>query len=120
MLNGNGYGTVYGAAQAILDAAAAGTGVINLSFGTATQPPSDLLQQAIHKANQPGVVVVAAAGNPRSRNQQEYPAAWSRSSAGATRMIPVRGEPSPTQRAQLKRRCLRSSPVMTNCRSNRF
>ena len=76
VLNGNGYGTVYGAAQAILDATAAGAGVINLSFGTATQPPSNLLQQAIQQAQQAGVVVVAAAGNAGS-NQQEYPAAWS-------------------------------------------
>ncbi len=76
VLNGNGHGTVYGAAQAILDATAAGAGVINLSFGTATQPPSNLLQQAVQQAQQAGVVVVAAAGNGGS-NQQEYPAAWS-------------------------------------------
>ena len=50
--------------------------MINLSFGTATQPPSDLLQQAIQQAQQAGVIVVAAAGNAGS-NQQEYPAAWS-------------------------------------------
>jgi subtilisin family serine protease len=76
VLNGNGYGTVYGAAQAILDATAAGAGVINLSFGTENQPPSNLLQQAIQQAQQAGVIVVAAAGNTGS-NQQEYPAAWS-------------------------------------------
>lgn len=76
VLNGNGYGTVYGAAQAILDATAAGAGVINLSFGTETQPPSNLLQQAIQQAQQAGAVVVAAAGNQDSQ-QQEYPAAWS-------------------------------------------
>ncbi len=76
VLNGNGYGTVYGAAQAILDATADGAGVINLSFGTETQPPSNLLQQAIQQAQQAGVIVVAAAGNTGS-NQQEYPAAWS-------------------------------------------
>ncbi len=76
VLNGNGYGTVYGAAQAILDATADGAGVINLSFGTETQPPSNLLQQAIQQAQQAGVTVVAAAGNEGS-NQQEYPAAWS-------------------------------------------
>jgi hypothetical protein len=77
VLNGDGYGTVYGAAQAIIDATAAGAKVINLSFGTDTQqPPSDLLQQAIQHAQQAGVVVVAAAGNEGS-NKPEYPGSWS-------------------------------------------
>ena len=78
VLNDNGYGTVYGAAQAIDDAVAAGAQVINLSFGTDTQPPSNLLQQAIQHAQAAGVIVVAAAGNQGS-NQQEFPAAWSQS-----------------------------------------
>jgi len=76
VLNGAGYGTVYGAAQAVLDATAAGAQVINLSFGTETQPPSSLLQQAIQQAQAAGVVVVAAAGNEGS-SEQEYPACWS-------------------------------------------
>jgi Subtilase family len=76
VLDSNGYGTIYGAAQAIMDATAVGANVINLSFGTETQPPSNLLQQAIQQAQQAGVVVVAAAGNEGS-NQQEYPASWS-------------------------------------------
>jgi Subtilase family len=76
VLNSDGYGTIYGASQAIMDATAAGANVINLSFGTETQPPSNLLQQAIQQAQQAGVVVVAAAGNEGS-NQQEYPASWS-------------------------------------------
>jgi Subtilase family len=75
VLNGAGYGTVYGAAQAILDAAAAGAQVINLSFGTETQPPSNLLQQAIQQAQAAGAVVVASAGNEGS-NLQDYPACW--------------------------------------------
>jgi Subtilase family len=75
VLNGAGYGTVYGAAQAILDATAAGAQVINLSFGTETQPPSNLLQQAIQQAQAAGVVVVASAGN-EDTNQQSYPASW--------------------------------------------
>ena len=74
VLDSNGYGTIYGAAQAIIDATAAGAQVINLSFGTETQPTSNLLQQAIQQAQRAGVVVVAAAGNEGS-NQQEYPAA---------------------------------------------
>ena len=96
MLNGNGYGTVYGAAQAILDATAAGAGVINLSFGTLIQPPSNLLQQAIQQAQQAGVVVVAAAGNQGS-NQQEYPAAWSQALSVAAMTRPTARSPrSPT------------------------
>jgi subtilisin family serine protease len=74
VLDSNGYGTVYGAAQAIIDATAAGAQVINLSFGTDTQP-SNLLQQAIQQAQKAGVVVVAAAGNNDS-SQQVYPASW--------------------------------------------
>ena len=76
VLNGDGYGTVYGASQAIMDATAAGAKVINLSFGTETQPPSNLLQQAIQQAQAIGVVVVAAAGNEGS-NRPEYPGSWS-------------------------------------------
>ena len=76
VLNSDGYGTVYGAAQAIMDAVAAGAQVINLSFGTETQPPSNLLQQAIQQAQQAGVVVVAAAGNAAS-SRPEYPGCWS-------------------------------------------
>jgi subtilase family protein len=75
VLNGEGYGTIYGAAQAILNATEAGAKVINLSFGTETQPQSNLLQQAIQQAQQAGVTVVAAAGNDAS-SQQEYPASW--------------------------------------------
>lgn len=76
VLDSEGYGTSYGAAQGILDATAAGAKVINLSFGTESQPSSNVLQQAIQQAQQAGVVVVAAAGNDGS-NKQEYPASWS-------------------------------------------
>lgn len=75
VLNSNGYGTVYGAAQAITQAVTDGASVINLSFGTETQPPSPLLQQAIQQAQAAGAVVVAAAGNEAS-SQPEYPASW--------------------------------------------
>jgi hypothetical protein len=77
VLNSQGYGTIYGVSQAIIDATAADASVINLSFGTATQPPPNLLQQAIQQAQAAGVVVVAAAGNEGS-NQQEFPASWPR------------------------------------------
>jgi hypothetical protein len=75
VLSSEGYGTVYGAAQAILDATAAGASVINLSFGTESQVTSNLLQEAIKAAQQAGVVVVAAAGNAAS-SQPEYPGSW--------------------------------------------
>jgi thermitase len=75
VLDSNGFGTIYGAAQAVLDATAAGANVINLSFGTETTPPSNLLQQAIQQAQAAGVVVVAAAGN-EGTSQLDYPAAW--------------------------------------------
>jgi subtilisin family serine protease len=75
VLNSQGYGTIYGVSQAIIDATAAGASVINLSFGTVTQPPPDLLQQAIQQAQAAGVVVVAAAGN-EATNKQEFPACW--------------------------------------------
>jgi subtilisin family serine protease len=76
VLDSQGVGTIYGAAQAIMDATTAGARVINLSFGSETQPPSNLLQQAVQQAQAAGVVVVAAAGNERS-NQSEYPGSWS-------------------------------------------
>jgi hypothetical protein len=76
VLDSQGYGNEYSAAQAIMDATAAGAQVINLSFGTDEQPADNLLQEAIQQAQQAGVVVVAAAGNDGS-NQQEYPASWS-------------------------------------------
>ena len=76
VLDSEGYGTVYGAAQAIIDATAAGANVINLSFGTeANQLTSSLLQQAIQQAQHAGAVVIAAAGNAGS-NQNEYPGSW--------------------------------------------
>jgi hypothetical protein len=75
VLSSEGYGTSYGAAQAILDAVAAGAKVINLSFGTEARPASNLLQQAIQQAQQAGVTVVAAAGND-GNNQPDFPASW--------------------------------------------
>ncbi len=74
VLNSAGFGTIYGAAQAILDATRAGAKVINLSFGTPIQPTWNLLQDAIQQAHNAGVVVVAAAGNDAS-SIQHYPAA---------------------------------------------
>jgi hypothetical protein len=75
VLDSNGYGTMYAVSQAIMDATAAGAKVINLSFGTMSQPASNLLQQAIQQAQQAGVVVVAAAGNAAT-SQYDYPASW--------------------------------------------
>lgn len=74
VLNSAGFGTIYGAAQAILDATRAGAKVINLSFGTPAQPTWNLLQDAIQQAHNAGVVVVGAAGNDAS-TIQHFPAA---------------------------------------------
>ncbi len=63
VLDSNGQGTVFAAAQAILDAVDADVDVINLSFGTDDDERSPLLNEAIAAAETAGILVVAAAGN---------------------------------------------------------
>jgi subtilisin family serine protease len=72
VLNSDGRGNVFQAANAILYAAAAGAEVINLSLGAAL--PSLLLQAAVAEAASVGAVVVAAAGN-LNNSAAQYPAA---------------------------------------------
>ena len=74
MLDSDGVGNVYVVAQAILDAAAAGANVINMSFGTVQPTESKTLADAIATVEASGVVVVAAAGNSASTTPS-YPAA---------------------------------------------
>lgn len=74
VLDSNGTGNVFVVSQAILDAAASGADVINLSFGTARKLKSHLLEDAIKDVRKQGVVVVAAAGNLGNERKQ-YPAA---------------------------------------------
>lgn len=73
VLDSNGRGNVFAVAQALLDAAAAGAQVVNLSFGTPTMP-SKLLDETIKDLRKRGIVVVAAAGNS-GNDKKQYPAA---------------------------------------------
>jgi subtilisin family serine protease len=74
VLDSDGYGSLYEVAQAVLDAAAQGADVINLSFGTAQAITSHVLSDAITAAQHAGAIVVAAAGNDGD-NQPHFPAA---------------------------------------------
>jgi subtilisin family serine protease len=72
VLDSDGRGNVFLAAEAILYAIQNGADVINLSFGTPEE--TEMLEDLIEEAAQAGVVVVAAAGNLDSSSEQ-YPAA---------------------------------------------
>ncbi len=74
VLDGDGTGSIYLVAQAVLDATDAGADVINLSLGTSDELGSKLLDLALEHAHAEGVEVVAAAGNS-ARDQKAYPAA---------------------------------------------
>lgn len=74
VLDSDGIGNRYVAAQAIMDATAAGADVINLSFGTSGDDASRLIEDVIKAADRAGVIVVAAAGNDGT-NKKKYPAA---------------------------------------------
>ncbi|MCB0993125.1 MAG: S8 family serine peptidase, partial [Acidimicrobiales bacterium] len=72
VLDGDGRGNFYAVAEAIDDAVAAGADVINLSFG-GTKIKSDRFKQALQRAEQAGVVVIAAAGND-GVDKKQFPA----------------------------------------------
>ena len=74
VLNADGSGTVFNVVRGLRWAVSHGATVVNLSFGTPT--PSRTLQEAIHDAQEAGVVIVASAGNA-GRDQKDYPAAFS-------------------------------------------
>lgn len=63
VLDSDGLGTTYDAAEAVTAATDAGAKVINLSFGTPGGVPSRVLTDAIGYARSRGAVVVGAAGN---------------------------------------------------------
>lgn len=74
VLDGAGNGNVFAVSEAILDAADAGAGVINLSFGVTGKIESKVIGDAVKQARKRGAIVVAAAGNDGS-SEQEFPAA---------------------------------------------
>jgi serine protease len=75
VLSAGGGGTVADIAEAIRFAADNGAGVINLSLGGGGE--SRLLKEAIDRAYNKGVVIVAAAGNS-NQNAAAYPARYPR------------------------------------------
>lgn len=72
VLDSDGVGNPYVIAEAVNDAVDEGVSVINLSFGSETGRSSRILDTAVARAAQRGVVVVAAAGN-RGTSQAQYP-----------------------------------------------
>lgn len=73
VLNDEGIGNSYHVAEGIIQAVDLGVKVINLSLGV--YQDSLLLRQAIHYANERGVILVAAAGND-GYDRMPFPAAY--------------------------------------------
>lgn len=73
VLDSDGVGNVYVIAEAINDAVDAGAGVINMSFGSEGDEHSDVLDAALARAVDHGVVIIASAGNT-GRSNSLYPA----------------------------------------------
>lgn len=73
VLDGDGTGSAFTAAQGVHHALAQGARVINISFGSSAS--SQVLAEAIAEAQAAGVVVVAAAGNLDQQEPVLYPAA---------------------------------------------
>lgn len=76
VLDRDGKGNAFLVSEAILDATAAGAGVINLSFGVSVKLESRVIAEAIKHARKQGALVVAAAGND-VKAKFEFPAAQS-------------------------------------------
>ena len=74
VLNADGTGSVFNVVRGLRWAVSHGASIVNLSFGTPTA--SRTLQGAIQEARKAGVVIVASAGNA-SKEQKDYPAAFS-------------------------------------------
>ena len=74
VLDSDGRGNAPVVAEAIADAVAQGADVVNLSFGSPLKPLNNRLRDAIKRAREQGVLVVASAGNEASRDES-YPAA---------------------------------------------
>ncbi len=73
VLEADGIGSLYSVIDGIDEAIARGADVINISFGTFTD--SRALKDAVKRATDAGVVIVAAAGNDGS-DVKQYPAAY--------------------------------------------
>ncbi len=73
VLDGDGQGSVFTVAEAIVDAADAGADVINLSLGTDNDIKSKVLDESLKHADKAGAVIVAAAGNGGDKAKR-YPA----------------------------------------------
>jgi hypothetical protein len=76
VLDSDGVGNSFAAAEAIVDAVRAGADVLNLSFGSSDDADSLVIQEALRVARNHNVVVVGAAGNSRSTVPQ-FPASAS-------------------------------------------
>jgi len=74
VLDSDGRGNAPVVAEAIDDAVASGADVINMAFGSPLKPLNNRLRDAIKRARQHGVVVVASAGNEGGQ-EESYPAA---------------------------------------------
>ncbi len=64
----------YDIAEGILQAVEQDVDIINLSLGSYS--PSDIIEHAVQKAIEAGIVIVAAAGNDASASITSYPAAY--------------------------------------------
>jgi subtilisin family serine protease len=74
VLDSDGRGNAPVVAEAIADAVASGADVINMAFGSPLKPLNNRLRDAIKRARERGVLVVASAGNEGGR-EESYPAA---------------------------------------------
>jgi len=74
VLDSDGRGNAPVVAEAINDAVASGADVINMAFGTPLKPLNNRLRDAIKRARERGVLVVASAGNEGGL-EESYPAA---------------------------------------------
>lgn len=77
VLNADGVGSSFDAAEAIDYATAHGARIISMSFGAETGAPPLVLRDAVRSAADQGVVMVAAVGNDNS-TQVAYPASDTR------------------------------------------
>lgn len=91
-LKGNGGGTLEGAIQAIDYATAQNVDIMSNSWGGGGA--SETLKAAIERAEQAGILFVAAAGNNRSNNdiQPMYPASYEVSNVVSVAAVGSRGE----------------------------
>jgi thermitase len=85
VLDSTGSGTIFDAAEGVIDAANKGARITNNSYGTYLY--SDTLRAAFEYASSRGVLNVAAAGNDSS-DRPFYPAAWEENSRARPVTVP--------------------------------